>query len=200
MDANTSSVLFITCLQTQSPPHIGRLVLVEQPIPLLNEFFLFFSSVHLMTAPPLPLILPLFLPFPPLQLLRCFFLSFICFRFSSYTTSCPSFFFLIISSLIQPLFLSGSLVPLLLLHFPNRSLELGILFIILPLPHMLSNAFSLWRECKVHWFIDAFYFLLLSSGLSKGTSFQQEHPKTSWDAHRFSEWETWEIFSCSFYF
>lgn len=113
MDANTSSVLFITCLQTQSPPHIGRLVLVEQPIPLLNEFFLFFSSVHLMTAPPLPLILPLFLPFPPLQLLRCFFLSFICFRLSSYTTSCPSFFFLIISSLIQPLFLSGSLVPLL---------------------------------------------------------------------------------------
>lgn len=38
VDANASSVLFITCSQTPSPLRVGRPVLVEQPVLLLNAF------------------------------------------------------------------------------------------------------------------------------------------------------------------
>lgn len=110
MDANASSVLFITCSQTRSPPHIGRLVLVEWPIPLLNAFaysFPLFASWRLphclsffrFSPSSTP---PLFLPLIHLLLLQYLH------------TSSPSFFFPFISSLIQPLSLSGSPIPLLL--------------------------------------------------------------------------------------
>lgn len=63
VDADASLVPFMTCSQTLSPPHVGRQVSLEQPIPLLNAFaylFYLFSCVRLMTASPLALILLLF--------------------------------------------------------------------------------------------------------------------------------------------
>lgn len=62
-------------------------------------------------------------------------------------------FFPIIPSLTQPLSLATFLTP-------NLSPELAILFIILPLPHMLSNAFFSVRRMPstlIHWCIFFFY-------------------------------------------
>lgn len=78
-----------------------------------------------------------------------FFLPFICTCFTTQTLSSRSPFFPIIPSLIQLLSLATFLTP-------NLSPELGILFIILPLPHMLSNAsFSMRRmpSALIHWCI-----------------------------------------------
>lgn len=89
----------------QSPPHIGRPVLVEQPIPLLNAFA---YSSPLIVAPPPPLILLLSLTFfpsstPPL------FLPLIHLSLPQYLhTIIAILLFAIVSFLIQPLFLSGS--------------------------------------------------------------------------------------------
>lgn len=184
-----------TCSQTQSSTH-WQTGLCWAAGSTLKCIFFFFSSIRLNDSPTashFSAFLTVFIcSTPPL------FLPLICLALPKYLHPVIPIFLL--SHL--PVFKSTSfsfcsLIPLLL--FPHLSPELTVLFIILPIPHMLSNAFSV-REMQsalIHWCI---FFLPLSPGLSKGTSskcdFQQGHPRRSWEVCRFSDWDTWGKFFC----
>lgn len=151
MDSTASSVLHYLLTHTI----IHTVVLVEQSIPFLSacaSFLPFISWTplrHTHTAFYSFLVLTFFLCsnvfFPLIHLLLL-----------QYVHPIIPIFLLCSSSHIPYLtFLCDSLIPLCI--FPNLSRELGILFIILLLPHTLLHAFAVWVECKVHRFINAIF-------------------------------------------
>lgn len=64
----------------------------------------------------------------------------------------------------------------------SLSPELGILFIIAFLPCILFNAFSVWGECNVQWFKDAFIFFLSSYCPLQCSFSSKGKRKGGWDA------------------
>lgn len=149
MDANASSVLFISPM---SPRHIGRLVLDEQPIPLLNAFAYSFTSIHLIMTPP-----PLFSFIFSLQLLHSLFLLFLRPCLNTYTVLSSSFSFL------HHLVFNSTSFSFRSPYSPLSQSKPGIQHSLYYSHLTYSNAFSLWGEYRVLWFSS-----YLSSGLSKG--------------------------------
>lgn len=119
MYVNTSSVRFITCSQTDPSTHwqtsLGWAASSTFKMHLLiRSLYLLYDNSYCLSV---FCFLRLF--FPPLQLLHCLFLSFICSCLSTYTVSSPSLSFPIISSLIQPFLFLALLFTSSFLHFPQ---------------------------------------------------------------------------------